>query len=766
MHKKRYAIIGFIMGVIVFTVMAFNMDTRHLNTNQFGTNGTASSSIVIKNGALTTNQSIRGLTTQVGITNHGPLFSSGAGRLDSLQVTNNTLLSGILQVDGLTSLAAATATTPAEDDNDTSVATTAYVQTEIASIVAGSLTTNFAGLNVTNNVKAATATINGAVSSGSATVTNTMTAGTSSVQSGTNGTTRTTNLTVVAGATVAAFTNTGVSRLGGNVTVSNDITVAGVTTVESITAGGDLTVSGTSDVQDLTVNGTLTADTIAATTLNVVTQNVGTINLTNPVPLAAGGTASSLTDPGAHAAMVWDNTNNSNRLASLSGLTYDPSANSLTAAGSGIATNGGSGTNNILTGVTIVSGDGSGLTNYAHTSGNGMPSGKWRGIFCCDSISLNYPTNTTNGSFFQDLDFRFGTNVSVGGQKMATAFASYTNSIQPWSPRIMGGDTNAVLFLQTGNHDIAAGTNAVDAINMYSNFVRLAHLDGIKVVAWTLHNHGGDTNATDTFLQKAKFNMLLRNLREWDWLYPFSEMFTLPNITISTDGIHPSQTGNNFITFGLEAILRNGERNPIPIHDYIRPQHIDYGFTSTRGSSVIRRLRSTTTGFTGIQMEDEATSSISGLDFGNGIMSVWVHASSGNKAETDKRIFIDTITKISGNVIATNAITVLGALTNGVGGFYLGAGAVGWTNYTSSTNALDFPDTVAGTHSDLPITVTGVTTNDAVSVTIPWQMQMPNSTFGWFPSNDTIWVRFVNSSLAASQNPTVGVVRYEIRRFK
>jgi hypothetical protein len=47
---------------------------------------------------------------------------------------SNITASGTLTVTGVTSLAVATATTPAAGDNDTSIATTAYVQTEIGSL--------------------------------------------------------------------------------------------------------------------------------------------------------------------------------------------------------------------------------------------------------------------------------------------------------------------------------------------------------------------------------------------------------------------------------------------------------------------------------------------------------------------------------------------------------------------------------------------------------------------------------------------------------
>lgn len=66
------------------------------------------------------------------------------------------------------------------------------------------------------------------------------------------------------------------------------------------------------------------------TTLGTITTGVW--NGTD-IALADGGTGSSLSDPGANAVFVWDDTTNATRLATLSGLSYDSGTNVLTAAG-------------------------------------------------------------------------------------------------------------------------------------------------------------------------------------------------------------------------------------------------------------------------------------------------------------------------------------------------------------------------------------------------------------------------------------------------
>jgi len=209
MNKKT--VIAFLTGAAALLLIAASPSFYSFNTNQFGT---SSSSSWIKNGALTTNQSIRGLTIPAGGgTNLGAWNNAGRGSFGSSESTNASLFRGTVDFVGVQTNRAgvytpgifswesilqssvyfndvpvantivlnsggadtyffnqsyfrssgdsnifdgpaffdgagrfnssvvlgssATATTPAEDDNDTSVATTAYVQTEIALLGGG-----------------------------------------------------------------------------------------------------------------------------------------------------------------------------------------------------------------------------------------------------------------------------------------------------------------------------------------------------------------------------------------------------------------------------------------------------------------------------------------------------------------------------------------------------------------------------------------------------------------------------------------------------
>ena len=115
---------------------------------------------------------------------------------------------------------------------------------------------------------------------------------------------------------------------------------------------------------------------------------------------------------------------------------------------------------------------------------------------------------------------------------------------------------------------------------------------------------------------------------------------------------------------------------------------------------------------------------------------------------------------------------VIGRQTNGAsrGGLQIGpalGGSVSITNVLGGSASLDFPSTAAGTFSDLPITVTGVVSNNcAVSLSVPWMCATNGGAFVTYNSNDTIFVRFLNGNLVTAIDPPAGtftVVAFRIR---
>lgn len=121
---------------------------------------------------------------------------------------------------------------------------------------------------------------------------------------------------------------------------------------------------------------------------------------------------------------------------------------------------------------------------------------------------------------------------------------------------------------------------------------------------------------------------------------------------------------------------------------------------------------------------------------------------------------------------ATPGNVIIGRPSSGTvrGGLMVGpllGGAVAITNILGGSASLDFPSTVAGTVSDLPITVTGVVSNNcAISLSVPWESASGGGGFVTFNSNDTVYVRFINNQLVAAVDPTPGtftVVAFRIR---
>lgn len=66
---------------------------------------------------------------------------------------------------------------------------------------------------------------------------------------------------------------------------------------------------------------------------------------------------------------------------------------------------------------------------------------------------------------------------------------------------------------------------------------------------------------------------------------------------------------------------------------------------------------------------------------------------------------------------------------------------------------LDFPSTAAGTSSDLTITVTGATTDDAVSIGLNGTVPSNGIFYAWVSASNTVTVRFSNNGLVSAIDP-------------
>lgn len=77
--------------------------------------------------------------------------------------------------------------------------------------------------------------------------------------------------------------------------------------------------------------------------------------------------------------------------------------------------------------------------------------------------------------------------------------------------------------------------------------------------------------------------------------------------------------------------------------------------------------------------------------------------------------------------------------------------------FPQGSATLDFPNTAAGTSSDLTITVTGAVDGDPIMLAVPNGSTVSNGLFtGWVSAANTVTVRFSNNSLLTAFNPASG----------
>jgi hypothetical protein len=110
------------------------------------------------------------------------------------------------------------------------------------------------------------------------------------------------------------------------------------------------------------------------------------------------------------------------------------------------------------------------------------------------------------------------------------------------------------------------------------------------------------------------------------------------------------------------------------------------------------------------------------------------------------------------NAVTINSIPIGSGLIVGPSGSTI-------TNILAGSANLDFPSTLGQTHSDLSIAFTGVGTNDIVSIGVPVNaMQVAGCVYMGYPSNNTVWIRFLNSGVVA-KDPGPGVFKVLVTKF-
>lgn len=130
---------------------------------------------------------------------------------------------------------------------------------------------------------------------------------------------------------------------------------------------------------------------------------------------------------------------------------------------------------------------------------------------------------------------------------------------------------------------------------------------------------------------------------------------------------------------------------------------------------------------------------------------------------------------VSGSPIAgTNAtitnsysVWVQGGTTRLDGGVIVGTNGGIVTAILTASAVLDFPNTVAGSKSDLTVAVTGAALGDVVSIGVPNGSVSATDNvlfFGWVSAADTVTVRFVNANTVIAVDPASGTFKIKVTK--
>lgn len=257
-----------------------------------------------------------------------------------------------------------------------------------------------------------------------------------------------------------------------------------------------------------------------------------------------------------------------------------------------------------------------------------------------------------------------------------------------------------------------------------------------------------DTALTDFFLIDPAFNS------------PFAQNFQLlvgsstsAGISIIGDSIACVEFMNGFAAVNRMIACANGDTN-------FQMQYACLG-----GFPALNWLNSGV-----ITVTDSAAHVDSGAKFQvKGNMSI------GEVAVASAKLHIDAGTNNVGDAPFKYSAGVLAqtAVENGAKNFD-GSNeslAVGGVTYImaktlTATGVLDFPNTVAGTSSDLTIALTGAALGDVVVLGVPNGSTAANGCFtAWVSAANTITVRFTNTNLVVAIDPASGTFRVSILKY-
>ena len=445
------------------------------------------------------------------------LAIGGSGAFTTLSTTQT--ISGNKTFSGTVALgSSATASTPAENDNSTKVATTAYVQTEIANFSTGTVTS--VGLSLPNIFS-----VSGSPVTTSGTLTGTLASQTAAtVFAAPAGSTGTPSFRALVAGDIPDLSSSYLPISGGtvssNLTISGNLTVNGTTTTVNSTTvsvddknielgatasptdagadGGGITLKGTTDHTIAWANATDSWD--FSEHVNIASGKEFKINGTSVLSastLGSGVTGSSLTSVGTLTSGTWSastiavNKGGTGQTSYTNGqlLIGNSTGNTLTkatlTAGANVSITNGGGS------ITIAATD----TNTTYTAGNGLD---LTGTTFSADLKANGGIVVETGELAVDLGASSITGtLAIGdggtGATTASGARSALGLVIGTNVQAADADLTTLSGMQTGAASALAALTSTE----------VAILDGATVSTAELNIVDGSTSATATTLATA-----------------------------------------------------------------------------------------------------------------------------------------------------------------------------------------------------------------------------------------------------------------------
>jgi hypothetical protein len=150
---------------------------------------------------------------------------------------------------------------------------------------------------------------------------------------------------------------------------------------------------------------------------------------------------------------------------------------------------------------------------------------------------------------------------------------------------------------------------------------------------------------------------------------------------------------------------------------------------------------------------------------GDGTMGQFYAIAAGEFGNDNFNFFDDGSANLNTATLSVAGLLTIPSITVSGASLIVGPSGGTITNVLATSANLDFPSTLGQTHSDLSIAFTGVGTNDIVSIGVPVNaMQVAGCVYMGYPSNNTVWIRFLNSGVVA-KDPGPGVFKVLVTKF-